>query len=588
MERLDTHIGSADASLQQAPEVLKAIGVYAPIDVLDSMIHDLMGIISGQPFVGEQEVGIERGASLNMLADLRLQHRLLTACDDGSANLTTTLKDTHDRNLVFGSGASDATLALAEVHVAGLATDEGFVNLNTVAVGATHLHDGAGLHSLADTMKHKPRSFLGDAQRPGKLTGANAILRAGNQPDRGEPLFKADRRVFHNGSHLWSELAFRVGALALKSLHIRQPRHVGAATSGASDSIRPAVSNHVAKTVIDFRKIDDGFLKSVRRFHNVSRIANPTRFVNDIIAQRNPNGRSNVEVIKPWINGADIVERPLHRAIIDFGSMTEAEAAQFEAPFEHLRHKVQAIRTRNRDRQRRENWWRLGRSGGQLKRALSPLRRALVTSRVSKHRFYVWCSSQTLPDTRVVVFASEEDYFAGILHSSAHQIWFLATSSRHGVGNDPTYNTRTCFDTFPFPWPPGTEPSEADDPRVKSIAEAARELVRLRDAWLNPPDTPAEELRKRTLTKLYNQPPTWLDNAHRTLDEAVFAAYGWPSALTTQQILAKLLALNLKRAAAQPPRRAPLRSKTSRVRAKSPKLSSPSASGLLGSQEESP
>lgn len=37
----------------------------------------------------------------------------------------------------------------------------------------------------------------------------------------------------------------------------------------------------------------------------------------------------------------------------------------------------------------------------------------------------------------------------------------------------------------------------------------------------------AEELKKRTLTKLYNERPTWLDQAHRKLDEAVFAAYRW-------------------------------------------------------------
>lgn len=37
-----------------------------------------------------------------------------------------------------------------------------------------------------------------------------------------------------------------------------------------------------------------------------------------------------------------------------------------------------------------------------------------------------------------------------------------------------------------------------------------------------------KELRKRTLTNLYNQRPTWLDLAHKRLDEAVLDAYGWP------------------------------------------------------------
>jgi hypothetical protein len=61
----------------------------------------------------------------------------------------------------------------------------------------------------------------------------------------------------------------------------------------------------------------------------------------------------------------------------------------------------------------------------------------------------------------------------------------------------------------------------------------------------------ARELKKRTLTNLYNERPTWLELAHRRLDEAVFAAYGWSPDISDDELLAKLLALNLKRAAAQ-------------------------------------
>jgi type II restriction/modification system DNA methylase subunit YeeA len=58
----------------------------------------------------------------------------------------------------------------------------------------------------------------------------------------------------------------------------------------------------------------------------------------------------------------------------------------------------------------------------------------------------------------------------------------------------------------------------------------------------------AKELKKRTLTNLYNQRPTWLAHAHRDLDAAVFAAYGWSPDLSDDDLLAKLLALNLERA----------------------------------------
>ena len=189
-----------------------------------------------------------------------------------------------------------------------------------------------------------------------------------------------------------------------------------------------------------------------------------------------------------------------------------------------------------------------------MRRALRGLDRFIVTPRVAKHRLFIWVSAGTLPDSRLFVFARRDDYFFALLHSRIHEAWSIATCSWHGDGDEgarPTYNGASCFDTFPFPWPPGTEPSEEADPRVKAIADAARELVRLRDAWLNPPDIDPHELPKRTLTNLYNLRPAWLANAHQALDEAVFAAYGWPANLSKEEILARLLALNHQRAAAQ-------------------------------------
>ena len=112
----------------------------------------------------------------------------------------------------------------------------------------------------------------------------------------------------------------------------------------------------------------------------------------------------------------------------------------------------------------------------------------------------------------------------------------------------------------------------ADDPHAQRIAVAAKRLVELRDNWLNPLDLAtrapevvpgfpdrilpvneeaAKELKKRTLTNLYNQRPAWLQHAHAELDAAVAAAYGWPHDLSDEQILERLLALNLERASRQ-------------------------------------
>jgi hypothetical protein len=67
--------------------------------------------------------------------------------------------------------------------------------------------------------------------------------------------------------------------------------------------------------------------------------------------------------------------------------------------------------------------------------------------------------------------------------------------------------------------------------------EAGKRLDELHRNWLNPEGASEAELKKRTLTNLYNQRPMWLENAHARLDEAVFAAYGWPSDPSDEEVL---------------------------------------------------
>jgi type II restriction/modification system DNA methylase subunit YeeA len=180
-----------------------------------------------------------------------------------------------------------------------------------------------------------------------------------------------------------------------------------------------------------------------------------------------------------------------------------------------------------------------------MRAALNGLRRYLATPRVAKHRLFVWLEGKTLPDTRLFVFSYDDDYYFGVLHSRPHELWSLRMGSWHGVGNDPTYNNTTCFETFPFPEPTGVQRAE--------ISRAARRLDELRCNWLKPKGTSEAELKKRTLTNLYNQRPTWLQNEHARLDRAVFAAYGWPEEVTDEELLKNLLALNLERSQCDPP-----------------------------------
>lgn len=291
-----------------------------------------------------------------------------------------------------------------------------------------------------------------------------------------------------------------------------------------------------------------------------------------LLLPSNPNGKSNNEVVRPWANGMDITRRPSDTWIIDFGcKMSEAEAAFFEAPFEYVVKEIKPLRIGKREEKANDKWWIHQRPRPDMRAAQVSISRYMVTPRVAKHRVFVWLDKSVLPDSRLNVICRDDDTAFGVLHSRFHEIWSLRTCSWHGVGNDPTYNAASCFETFPFPegLTPNIKASDySQNPKAQGIAEAARRLVELRDNWLNPsewvtrepevvPGYPerfvpvnekvAVELKKRTLTNLYNLRPAWLDNAHRDLDKAVASAYGWDVNISDDEVLKELLKMNQER-----------------------------------------
>jgi type II restriction/modification system DNA methylase subunit YeeA len=324
----------------------------------------------------------------------------------------------------------------------------------------------------------------------------------------------------------------------------------------------------------------------------------------------NPNGRPNSDVLRPWVNGLDVTRRPRGMWIVDFGwKMSEREAALFEAPFAHVLEHVKPEREKNRDAGFRRHWWRHGRPRPEMWAAIKKLRasplplageggpakpgrvraltqsphpafghllpqagegaRVIVTPTVAKHRLFVVLDSSVCPDHQLIAIARDDDTTFGVLHSRFHEAWSLRLGT--SLEDRPRYTPTTTFETFPFP--DGLTPNipardYATDPRAQRIAKAAKKLDDLRRNWLNPPDLvdivpevvagypdrilpknveAAAKLKDRTLTNLHNQRPQWLLDAHAELDRAVAAAYGWPEDISTEDALAKLLALNLDR-----------------------------------------
>lgn len=339
------------------------------------------------------------------------------------------------------------------------------------------------------------------------------------------------------------------------------------------------------------------------------------------LAAPNPNGEGGLGAVKVWVNGRDVTQRRRGAWIIDFGpDASQSHAAGFAHPFSLVEQRVKPERAKTKQKRESEQWWLHVRPRPDMRAAL-PQARYLATPNLTKFRLFVWMPGDTLPDHQLIAFARSDDYFFGVLHSSIHELWALRQGTQ--LEDRPRYTPTTCFETFPLPWPPGHEPAEGSKhrPLHDAIAGAAKALNDQRERWLNPPEWIAEvaaevdatddfadvakvsgpeaqrlirqsaidaaaakhpKLKKRTLTNLYNERPTWLRLAHLTLDRAVLNAYaatdpqgGWTPAWaevfeptgagqplpeghpltqlraeTEQSILAILLALNAKRSGA--------------------------------------
>ena len=124
----------------------------------------------------------------------------------------------------------------------------------------------------------------------------------------------------------------------------------------------------------------------------------------------NPYGRSNADVLKPWINRMDLTRRPAGKGIVDFGwEMSQEEAALYEVHFAYVAKSVRPERRKNRVGKLRDLWSRHERPRPERWRRISKLSRHIATPRVAKHRLFVWLDSRICPDSAVIALARDDD-----------------------------------------------------------------------------------------------------------------------------------------------------------------------------------
>jgi hypothetical protein len=228
----------------------------------------------------------------------------------------------------------------------------------------------------------------------------------------------------------------------------------------------------------------------------------------------------NKEVVRPYLDGEDLNSRPdasPSRWVIDFNDLPLGEAATYELPMKRVEAAVKPERARNKNKQRREIWWRFTRNAPAMREAISGLEEALVIARVSKTVMPIRVSTNQVFHEKLVVFATDSFAEQAVLSSSFHQMWAIKYGTTMRI--DPTYTPSVVFETFPRP--------EA----TERLAEIGQSLdMERREIMLR---------RSLSLTKLYNllNSPAVTDSAdadvaqlrkiHVELDQVVASAYGW-------------------------------------------------------------
>ena len=269
--------------------------------------------------------------------------------------------------------------------------------------------------------------------------------------------------------------------------------------------------------------------------------------------------------VREYRNGRDLMSRARGVLVIDlFGLDADEVRHRFPEVYQHVLATVKS----DREVQYRKSptkdaeayvrlWWMFGKPRQELRPALDALPRYIATVETAKHRVFQFLDAAVLPDNKLIAIASDDAFVLGVLSSR----FPLRAEGWLGVGNDPVYVKSSCFDLFPFPAANGLQ-----EQRIRTIAEELdahrkRVLANGRRLTVTGLYNVLEKLRAGTMPEALV--PTErrifddglvliLKELHDQLDAAVAYAYAWPIDLGDEDILARLVALNLDRAKDEP------------------------------------
>jgi len=229
------------------------------------------------------------------------------------------------------------------------------------------------------------------------------------------------------------------------------------------------------------------------------------------------NNPMNKEVIFPYLNGEDLNSHPTQlpsRWVINFFDWPLEKAERYKECIEIVRNRVFPERQKNRNKQRREVWWRFTRPTIELYESIAPLRRVLVIALTSNTLAFAFLPKGLVYSHATVVLAFDSSGIFCLLQSTLHTDWARTFGS--SMKGDQRYTPTDCFENFPFPQ------STVNLDEVGDLYHEHRHQLMV--------------ARQEGLTKTYNrlhdvkeksEDITRMRTLHVEMDQAVAVAYGW-------------------------------------------------------------
>jgi hypothetical protein len=225
----------------------------------------------------------------------------------------------------------------------------------------------------------------------------------------------------------------------------------------------------------------------------------------------------NADVLQPYVIGKDLNQRPdcsASRWVINFHDWPLERAETYPECMAIVRRLVKPVRARNRDRQRREIWWRFTRPAPELYEAIESLDRILAISLVSNAVMPVRVPTGQVFAHKCAVFAFDDFASLAMLSSTAHSTWTIRYTST--MRTDINYSPSDVFLTLPRPTP------TAELHRLGAELDMVRRGLMMGRSWgltttykyVHNPDEHDASVRN-------------LRDIHVAIDETVMRAYGW-------------------------------------------------------------